>query len=56
MEILFREALVDEGAVVFAKACEVGLEGIASKREGNFHKSGPSRNWLERKNPAFVRR
>jgi bifunctional non-homologous end joining protein LigD len=53
--ILFSEALVEEGAVVFAKACELGLEGIVSKREGSFYKSGPSRNWLKTKNPDFVR-
>jgi hypothetical protein len=53
--ILFSEALVEEGAVVFAKACELGLEGIVSKRAGSFYKSGRSRNWLNTKNPGFVR-
>jgi ATP-dependent DNA ligase len=53
--ILFNEALVEEGAVVFAKACELGLEGIVSKRAGSFYRSGPSRNWLKTKNPDFVR-
>jgi bifunctional non-homologous end joining protein LigD len=33
--ILFSEALAEEGAVVFAKACELGLEGIVSKRAGS---------------------
>ena len=47
--------LAADGAVVFAKACELGLEGIVSKREGSFYKSGPSRNWLKTKNPDFVR-
>ena len=51
--VLFSEALAEEGAVVFAKACELGLEGIVSKRAGSFHKSGPSRNWLKTINPAF---
>ena len=41
--------------MVFAKACELGLEGIVSKRAGSFYKSGPSRNWLKTKNPDFVR-
>jgi ATP-dependent DNA ligase len=49
--IVFNEALAEEGAVVFAKACELGLEGIVSKRAGSFYKSGPSRNWLKTKNP-----
>ena len=53
--ILFSEALTAEGALVFAKACELGLEGIVSKRAGSFYKSGPSRNWLKTKNPDFVR-
>jgi ATP-dependent DNA ligase len=35
--------LAEEGAVVFAKACELGLEGILSKREGSLYKSGRSR-------------
>ena len=53
--ILFSEALAAEGEVVFAKACELGLEGIVSKREASFYKSGRSRNWLKTKNPDFVR-
>ena len=31
---MFSEALAAEGAVVFAEACEFGLEGIVSKRAG----------------------
>jgi bifunctional non-homologous end joining protein LigD len=53
--ILFSEALEAEGAVVFAHACELGLEGIVSKRAGSLYKSGRSRNWLKTKNPDFVR-
>jgi hypothetical protein len=43
--ILFSEALAAEGALVFTKACELGLEGIVSKRLGSRYS----------KNPAFVR-
>jgi bifunctional non-homologous end joining protein LigD len=53
--IPFSEALAAEGAMVSAKACELGLEGIVSKRQGSFYKSGPSRNWLKTKNPNFER-
>jgi bifunctional non-homologous end joining protein LigD len=53
--ILFSEALAAEGAVVFQKACELGLEGIVSKRRGSFYRCGRSRNWLKAKNPNFVR-
>jgi bifunctional non-homologous end joining protein LigD len=41
--------------LVLAKACELGLEGIVSKRAGSLYKSGPNRNWLKTKNPDFVR-
>ena len=53
--IPFSEALAAEGAMVSAKACELGLEGVVSKREGNFYRSGRSRNWLATQNPNFVR-
>jgi bifunctional non-homologous end joining protein LigD len=44
-----------EGAVLFAKACVLGLEGIVSKRAGSFYKSGKSRNWLRTINSDFLR-
>jgi bifunctional non-homologous end joining protein LigD len=53
---VFSDALEAEGALVFAKACELGLEGIVSKRAGSFYKSGPIRSWLKTKNPDFVRK
>jgi ATP-dependent DNA ligase len=31
--ILFSEVFAAEGAVVFTEACELGLEGIVSKRQ-----------------------
>jgi len=53
--VLFSDALVAEGALVFAKACELGLEGIVSKRAGSRYSSGNSRQWLKSKNPEFER-
>ena len=53
--IVFSEALSAEGALVFAKACEMGLEGIVSKRAGSRYSSGNSQQWRKSKNPAFVR-
>ena len=53
--ILFSEAFEAEGAIVFRKACEMGLEGIVSKRAGSRYWSGNSRYWLKLKNPAFLR-
>ena len=55
-DIRFSEALATEGAVVFAHACKLGLEGIVSKRAGSRYRSGPSRNWLKCLNPEFQRR
>ena len=53
--VLFSEAVAAEGAIVFHKACEMGLEGIVSKRAGSRYRSGNSRQWLKSKNPAFLR-
>ena len=54
--ILFSESIAAEGVLVFAKACEMGLEGIVSKRVGSMYWSGRARNWTKAKNPAFQRR
>jgi ATP-dependent DNA ligase len=53
--LLFSEAIGAEGALVFAKACALGCEGIVSKRVGSLYKSGPCWSWLKTKNPKFVR-
>jgi bifunctional non-homologous end joining protein LigD len=42
--IRFSEALSAEGALAFAHACKLGLEGIVSKRAGSRYRSGTSRN------------
>jgi bifunctional non-homologous end joining protein LigD len=42
----------DGGEVVFRHACQLGLEGIVSKRLGSLYRSGCSRDWLMMKNPA----
>jgi hypothetical protein len=34
-------------ALVFLQACELGLEGIVSKRAGSQYSSGNSRRWLK---------
>jgi bifunctional non-homologous end joining protein LigD len=39
-----------EGDVVFRHACEMGLEGIVSKRLGSRYRSGRSPDWLKFKN------
>jgi bifunctional non-homologous end joining protein LigD len=42
----------EDGAIVFAHACKMGLEGIVSKRKGSSYRSGRSPDWLKMKNPA----
>jgi hypothetical protein len=51
--ILFSEALVAEGEVVFAKACELGLEGIVSKRAGSLYRSGAEPQLAEGQESGF---
>jgi bifunctional non-homologous end joining protein LigD len=53
--IQFSAALEAEGVIVFAHACELGLEGTVSKRAGSRYKSGPNRNWLKCLSPEFQR-
>jgi bifunctional non-homologous end joining protein LigD len=40
-----------DGAIVLAHACKLGLEGIVSKRLGSRYRSGRSKDWLKFKNP-----
>ena len=40
------------GALVYDAACQLGCEGIVSKRLGSPYRSGHSPNWLKIKNPA----
>jgi bifunctional non-homologous end joining protein LigD len=56
--IVLSEHTDDDGALVFAQACRMGLEGIVSKRLSAPYRSGPSPDWLKVKNPdspAMVR-
>ena len=43
--------IVAPGEVVFRHACQLGFEGIVSKRLGSFYRSGRSRHWIKSKNP-----
>jgi bifunctional non-homologous end joining protein LigD len=50
--------IVEPGDVVFRHACQLGLEGIVSKRLGSPYRSGRSRHWVKSKNaqhPAVKR-
>jgi hypothetical protein len=41
----------EDGPLVFAHACKLGLEGIVSKRRESFYSSGRSPHWIKTKNP-----
>jgi bifunctional non-homologous end joining protein LigD len=41
----------EDGALVFAHACKLGLEGIVSKRRDSSYNSGRSPDWIKSKNP-----
>jgi len=51
--IRFSEHLAgDDGARMFEHACNLGSEGIVSKRRDAAYQSGRSRTWLKIKNPG----
>jgi ATP-dependent DNA ligase len=50
--IRFSEHITGDGAVIFAHACKLGLEGIVSKRRDLPYRSGRCKAWLKVKNPA----
>lgn len=55
--IRYSEDVVGHGAEVFKKACQMGLEGIVSKRAGGAYVSRRTRGWLKTKcqgNDEFV--
>jgi bifunctional non-homologous end joining protein LigD len=47
----YNEHVEGDSAIVFRKACQLGLEGIVSKRKGSSYISEQSRDWLKSKNP-----
>ena len=42
----------EDGPLVFAHACKMGLEGIVSKQRDSRYRSGRSPDWIKSKNPA----
>jgi bifunctional non-homologous end joining protein LigD len=44
--------IVESGDVVFRHACQLGFEGIVSKRLGSRYRSGRTKDWLKFKNPG----
>jgi hypothetical protein len=52
--ILLNEHIAEDGATVFAHACQLGAEGIVSKRVDGTYRSGPCRVWIKVRNPASI--
>jgi bifunctional non-homologous end joining protein LigD len=48
----WNEHIEGDGETIFRHACQLGLEGIVSKRLGSPYRSGRSPDWLKMKNPA----
>jgi bifunctional non-homologous end joining protein LigD len=51
LSIVLNEHFEDDGAAVYRAACQLGCEGIVSKRLGSPYRSGRSPQWVKVKNP-----
>jgi bifunctional non-homologous end joining protein LigD len=47
--------LFEWGAGLYAKACELGLEGVVSKRAASTYRGARVSDWLKAKNPLYRR-
>jgi bifunctional non-homologous end joining protein LigD len=52
--ILLNEHVAADGPTVFAHACQLGAEGIVSKKVDGTYRSGPCSVWIKVRNPASV--
>jgi bifunctional non-homologous end joining protein LigD len=52
--ILLNEHIGEDGPTVFAHACQLGAEGIVSKKVDGTYRSGPCRVWVKVSNPASI--
>jgi bifunctional non-homologous end joining protein LigD len=51
LSIVLNEHFEEDGASVYRAACQLGCEGIVSKRLGSTYRSGRSPYWVKVKNP-----
>jgi bifunctional non-homologous end joining protein LigD len=49
--IVLNEHFEEDGAAVYRAACQLGCEGIVSKRLGSSYRLGRSPHWVKVKNP-----
>jgi bifunctional non-homologous end joining protein LigD len=52
--ILLNEHISEDGATVYEHACQLGAEGIVSKKVDGTYRSGPCRVWIKVRNPASI--
>jgi bifunctional non-homologous end joining protein LigD len=51
VSLVFNESFEEDGTSVYRAACELGCEGVVSKRLGSPYRSGRSKYWVKVKNP-----
>jgi bifunctional non-homologous end joining protein LigD len=51
LSLVLNEHFEEDGATVYRAACQLGCEGIVSKRLGSPYRSGRSAHWVKVKNP-----
>jgi bifunctional non-homologous end joining protein LigD len=51
LSLVLNEHFEEDGAAVYRAACQLGCEGVVSKRLGSPYRSGRSPNWVKVKNP-----
>ena len=51
LSLTLNEHFEEDGALVFNAACQLGCEGIVSKRLGSPYRSGRFAGWVKVKNP-----
>jgi bifunctional non-homologous end joining protein LigD len=51
LSLVLNEHFEEDGATVYRAACQLGCEGIVSKRLGSPYRSGRSPHWVKVKNP-----
>ena len=51
LSIVLNEHFKKDGASVYRAACQLGCEGIVSKRLGSLYRTGRSPHWVKVKNP-----
>jgi bifunctional non-homologous end joining protein LigD len=52
VNLVFNECFKEDGAIIYREACNLGCEGIVSKRLGSSYRSGRAPHWIKVKNPA----